>query len=210
MTLTIGAKKTVFLVICSVVVTVVAYYLVLAPASMVAAHKKIVNEKLEQLTVSIQESKEAVTAEFEDLTKSLGLGKRELISKLEAENELLKNLAETLKKETDAQHEEEIAKFKADRDAELAKLNSQLSVKQAEIANLKGDIDSNSDALDKVKAIIDKAKVDVSQFCAECTFDANGLKTTCGQRKEYVMKKHGTGEDVAMETVMTWDRDCKK
>eukprot|EP00591_Stephanopyxis_turris_P009115 CAMPEP_0195506870 /NCGR_PEP_ID=MMETSP0794_2-20130614/417_1 /TAXON_ID=515487 /ORGANISM="Stephanopyxis turris, Strain CCMP 815" /LENGTH=171 /DNA_ID=CAMNT_0040633331 /DNA_START=239 /DNA_END=754 /DNA_ORIENTATION=- len=170
----------------------------------------MVNEKLDQLTVSIQKSKEMMTAEFEDLTKSLGSVHGELISKLESENKLLRDLAETLKNETDAQHEEEIAKFMTDRDAEIAKLNSELSTKQKEIAHLKDDISNNKDSLRKVKATLDKMKGDLSLFCASCPFDANGLKTTCGARKEYIMNKHKSAEDVAIEAVMTWDPNCKK
>eukprot|EP00591_Stephanopyxis_turris_P008499 CAMPEP_0195517268 /NCGR_PEP_ID=MMETSP0794_2-20130614/10273_1 /TAXON_ID=515487 /ORGANISM="Stephanopyxis turris, Strain CCMP 815" /LENGTH=252 /DNA_ID=CAMNT_0040646043 /DNA_START=55 /DNA_END=813 /DNA_ORIENTATION=+ len=206
----IGMKTKCFGALVLVLCTVAAWYLVLAPPNMVSAHKKIVNEKLEQLTVSIQKSTEMVTAEFEDLTKSLGLGHDELISKLESENKLLHELAETLKKETDAKHEEEIAKFKTNRDAEVAKLNSELASKQVEIAHLKDDISNNKDALHKVKAIIDKTKGDLNLFCASCPFEANGLKTTCGARKEYMMNKQKSGEDVAMEAVMTLDPNCKK
>mmetsp|Transcript_37556 Transcript_37556/g.55300 ORF Transcript_37556/g.55300 Transcript_37556/m.55300 type:complete len:231 (+) Transcript_37556:46-738(+) len=206
-----GKKKMCFGALFLAICLVVVWYLVLAPASMLAAHKKIVNEKLEQLTVSIQMSKEMVTTEFEGLTKSLGSGHEELISKLEAENKLLQNMVETLKTGTDSKHEEDIAKFKADRNAEVAKLNLEVSAKQQEITNLKDDITTNKDALEKVQAIIDKTKVDVSLFCAECIFDANGMKkTTCGKRKEYLMNKHGTREDVAIEAVMTWDLDCKQ
>mmetsp|Transcript_37558 Transcript_37558/g.55302 ORF Transcript_37558/g.55302 Transcript_37558/m.55302 type:complete len:257 (+) Transcript_37558:58-828(+) len=194
--------------------TVAAWYLVLAPKDVVAAHKKAVNEKLEELSISIQKHKEVVTAKFEDLTKSVGSETDELISELQSENDLLKNLTETLNEAaptvTQEHHDEEIAKWKSHHDEEVLKLQSELSSKETEITNLKNDLNNNKDKLEEVKKEIETEKVDLSLFCVECSFDYNGLKTTCGNRKDYLMNVHKDEEDVATEAVMKWDPNCKK
>ena len=62
--------------------------------------------------------------------------------------------------------------------------------------------------IDRRKAEMEQKQKKIASFCVYCSFYHNGLSTTCGARKDFLVSRHGTDPEVAILAVMEWDSVC--
>eukprot|EP00594_Rhizosolenia_setigera_P008095 CAMPEP_0178973764 /NCGR_PEP_ID=MMETSP0789-20121207/21946_1 /TAXON_ID=3005 /ORGANISM="Rhizosolenia setigera, Strain CCMP 1694" /LENGTH=207 /DNA_ID=CAMNT_0020661751 /DNA_START=80 /DNA_END=703 /DNA_ORIENTATION=+ len=88
--------------------------------------------------------------------------------------------------------------------------NGEMDEKDLTISKLEEEIEATKEELQKLKTemgVIDGAG---KTLCAECRFNHDGLRTTCGDRVGYLIRRHHTPKDEAEEAVMSWDPNCIK
>eukprot|EP00977_Amphora_coffeiformis_P027947 scaffold34669_cov164-Amphora_coffeaeformis.AAC.1 len=62
--------------------------------------------------------------------------------------------------------------------------------------------------IDAKQAALNKQQAQVASFCPTCTFHQGGLRTTCGQRKTYILERYGGTEETAILGVIGMDSKC--
>lgn len=132
------------------------------------------------------------------------------------------------KKQMDAQLEELAKKFEAQKvslSAQLDGLYQQLfAAEQASKASaaegatstdaqpqapeLSAEEQRIQDELARKKAEQEAKRVKVASFCAQCPFNKDGLSTTCGRRKDYILQKYGGDNESIILAVIDLDSGC--
>lgn len=165
-----------------------------------------VDEKLMSLANSIKEKKSSLSKQMEEVKAKLSQQKEALLEKtgdISLPGVVGKN-----------HHEEEVAKLTTEHKEEMAKLQEDHDKlkehHEEEVSNLEASIAQSKAELEKLMDALGGLKIDPEKFCAECPFDYNGLRTTCGARRDFLMGRHGDSQEVAMEAVAKWDPNCLK
>lgn len=72
----------------------------------------------------------------------------------------------------------------------------------AQIQHLEHDIEEK-------KAEVVQQEQAAAKFCEWCQFDANGLRTGCSTRRDYLMGRYGLDKEASNAAVMQQDPKCK-
>jgi len=166
--------------------------------------KKIRKERnakqLELLSKSIQKQKAALAQKYNSLRSAITNEQSELdvVSKDYHEEEL---------KKLQSNHQEEIDKLSKNHEEELYN-------KQKEIDLLNADIEKHKKELLNVKSQLDGFEEEEIEFCYECVFDDGNLRTSCGARLEYLVRRYSETdnmtEDDYKSAIIEVDPNCKK
>lgn len=126
--------------------------------------------------------------------------KKELEAEIEETEELLEeeeeSLINALKNGDSYVHVDEHKSKMNEKDLTISKLEEEIKATKEELQKLKTEM-----------GVVDGAG---KTLCAECKFDKDGLRTTCGNRVEFLIQRHHTPEAEAEEAVMSWDPNCIK
>lgn len=169
-----------------------------------AETKKIRQERnakqIEALSKSIQKQKTALAQKYNNLRAAISNEKTEL-------DVVTKDYHEEQVKALQSNHQDEINKLQSNH--EIA-----LSNKQKEIDNLNADIEKRKKELLDIKSKLDGFEEEVLEFCYDCVYDHAGMRTSCGARLEFLIKRYGGTEDKTEEdykaAIVRWDPNCKK
>ena len=166
----------------------------------------VVDEKLMALADSINEKKSSLSKQMEVLQEMLSQQKEALMEKT---GDI--SLPGVVGK---GHHEEELAKLATEHKEEMAKLQEDHDKlkehHEEEISTLEESIAQSKAELEKLRDALGGLKIDPEKFCAECPFDHSGLRTTCGARRDFLMGRHGSTQEDAVEAVAKWDPNCLK
>ena len=162
------------------------------------------DEKLVSLANSIKEKKSSLSKQMDEVKAKLNQQKEALLEKT---GDI--SLPGVVGK---GHHEEEVAKLTTEHKEEMAKLQEDHDKlkehHEEEVSTLEASIAQSKAELEKLMEALGGLKVEPDKFCAECPFDYNGLRTTCGARRDFLMGRHGDTQEVAMEAVVKWDPNC--
>ena len=84
---------------------------------------------------------------------------------------------------------------------------------QSSINKLQDEIKRHEESLKAVKIEMDKLKIDESNFCPDCVIHIGtlrGMKTTCRDHVDYIVKSNGAEYDDAREALMKERHKCVK
>ena len=188
-------------------------YMMATPSHVVSRHKTAIDQKLISIAQSLEEKKISLTKQIDDITASIAKQKEAMMEKtgLSLPEVDLKLSMPVVGK---GHHEEEVGKLTQQHEEEMSKLQAERDElknhHETEVAELQDSITKSQAELERLRASMAHMTVDKSKFCGECAFDYGGLRTSCGARKSYLMSKHGTEEDLAVEAVVKWDPNCLK
>eukprot|EP00957_Ditylum_brightwellii_P210649 15365214-Ditylum_brightwellii.AAC.2 len=90
---------------------------------------------------------------------------------------------------------------------EIEKLNRE---KKEATKKLEDEIRKSKQELGTLHGLIENLTVDPSRFCHECDYTQGALKTTCGARLKYIMRKHDMSTEKAMHGICETDPNCLK
>jgi len=144
------------------------------------------NEQLSNLAASLQGKQKALGLRSEGLKEKISGEKDTLIADLEEYNEI-------------------VVSEEATEESAIAATNL-----KEEIETLKVHIEEDKESLDVVTTDLEKVTVDSAKFCDECEFNYQGLGTSCGLRKNYLMTVYSNTEEAAKAAVAQWDPNCMK
>ena len=183
-------------------------YIMTTPSHVVDRHRATVDEKLMSMASVIKQQKSSLSKQMDEVLTKLSQQKEAL---LEQTGGVTVSLPGVVGK---GHHEEEVAKLTAEHKEEMEKLqdeHSQLKEHhESEVTELQASIEQSKAELEKLKEAMGALTVDPAKFCAECQFNWNGLRTSCGARRDFLIGKHGTTLEDAVEAVVKWDANCLK
>jgi len=191
-------------------------YIMTTPSHVVDRHRSAVDEKLMSMASAIKQQKSSLSQQMDEVMAKLSQQKEALLEQtggISMPNITLPSvsLPGVVGK---GHHEEEVAKLATEHKEEMEKLqdeHSQLKEHhESEVTKLQASIEQSKAELEKLKEAMGALTVDPAKFCAECPFNWNGLRTSCGARRDYLVGKHGTALEDAMEAVVKWDANCLK
>jgi len=115
----------------------------------------------------------------------------------------------------EVEHGEKVEALKgiADAGEEVSKLKKEIEKldreKKEATKKLEDEIQKSEKELFTLHNLIDNLTVDPSRFCHNCDFKQGDLKTTCGVRLKYIMRKHDdTSTEQAMHGIIETDPNC--
>ena len=191
-------------------------YIMTAPSHVVDKHRAAVDEKLMSMANIIQQQKSSLSQQMDEVLTKLSQQKEALLEQTGGVSMPNITLPSVLLPGVvgKGHHEEEVAKLTAEHKEEMAKLqdeHTQLKEHhESEVTELQASIEQSKAELEKLKEAMGALTVDPAKFCAECPFNWNGLRTSCGARRDFLMGKHGNTLEDAMEAVVKWDANCLK
>ena len=179
------------------------------------AHKKAVNEQIQQLSKYLQAQNVARDSKYVTLEKQISTQKDNIIAYMNSTN---LDLQERLEKAKTAfgdslgfvskgHHNEEMSNLQSNVEKMEEKMEENM---QSHATDLLAAVARKEEEFAELKAQINMIKLDLSMYCAECDFNAGGLHTSCGARTAYIMKKYGGTEDSVKEAVIKIDPNCMK
>mmetsp|Transcript_5815 Transcript_5815/g.7150 ORF Transcript_5815/g.7150 Transcript_5815/m.7150 type:complete len:204 (+) Transcript_5815:59-670(+) len=144
------------------------------------------NEQLSNLAASLQGKQKALGLRSEGLKEKISDEKDTLIADLEEYNEI-------------------VVSEEATEESAIAATDLKEEIETLEVL-----IEEDKESLDVVTTDLEKVTVDSAKFCDECEFNRNGLGTSCGLRKNYLMTVYSNTEEAAKAAVAQWDPNCMK
>jgi ElaB/YqjD/DUF883 family membrane-anchored ribosome-binding protein len=193
-------------------------YIMTSPSHATTAAGKLqqgarsaIDDKLMSMASAIKEQRASLSQQMDDAMAKLNRQKEALLEKtgdampsingLNLPGVVTKGHHEAEVAELIAEHEEAVAK----RQDEYDKLKKQ---HEEEVSQLQDSIEQSKAEVEKLTKALGGLTIDPAKFCAECPFNFNGLRTTCGARRDFLMGQHGDSQEVAMEAVVQWDPNC--
>merc|ERR1711971_612094 len=95
----------------------------------------------------------------------------------------------------EARHNDKDAKEIEELKAKIKELESEIKVEKVDIEKVKEEIKEDEEKIETEK----------KAFCDDCRFFFNGLSTTCGLRKNFLMSRYKNTEEAAVSAVVKWD-----
>jgi len=190
---------------CSIISIIIALALVIlllvdgywfaTPEATKVEHIRILNKQLVEYSDSYHEAKEALYKQIGYYTSQIEEEKEAIEEEKEAieeEKEAIEEEKEAIEEEKEAKEDDGLVKLKAENEHLKKEKDAALNKMEEELKALKEQLS--------------RMTFDKSSFCADCKMEKMGA--TCGGRKDYLMRVHGTSEDKAMQAVMSFDFSC--
>ena len=191
-------------------------YIMATPSHVVDRHRATVDEKLMSMASVIKQQKSSLSKQMDEVLTKLSQQKEALLEQTGGVSMPSITLPSVSLPGVvgKGHHEEEVAKLTAEHKEEMEKLQDEHSKlkehHESEVTELQASIEQSKAELEKLKEAMGALTVDPAKFCAECPFNWNGLRTSCGARRDFLMGKHGNTLEDAMEAVVKWDANCLK
>jgi len=189
-------------------------YIMTTPSHVADGHRSAVDEKLMSMATTIKEQKSSLSKQMDDVLTKLSQQKEALLEQTGVMPNITLPSVSLPGVVGKGHHEEEVAKLTTEHKEELAKLQDEHSKlkehHEVETSELQASIEQSKAELEKLKEAMGALTMDPAKFCAECPFNYNGLRTSCGSRRDFLMGRHGDTLEVAVEAVVKWDANCLK
>mmetsp|Transcript_10425 Transcript_10425/g.14582 ORF Transcript_10425/g.14582 Transcript_10425/m.14582 type:complete len:250 (-) Transcript_10425:449-1198(-) len=173
------------------------WWYISTPPEIKAAQLKVLDDEIISFVEILKEREEYLQDRLSRVSQQRGQNQEALIDIEVQHGEKVQELEEY------AGVGEEVSKLKE----EIAKLNKE---KAESTKKLQEEIQKSEAELETLHDLIGNLKIDSSLFCDHCPFQQGDLRTTCGQRKQYVMRKHKQTEDETIHAIVQADPRCVK